>query len=58
MNKFSIEIKWAIIFIVMTLAWMLLERFTGLSSTHIDKHAIVTNFLGIPVLIVFFPLTQ
>ncbi|NQV42704.1 MAG: DUF4199 domain-containing protein [Candidatus Marinimicrobia bacterium] len=46
MNKFKTEIKWALIFMGVTLAWMLLERLTGLHSTHIDKHAIYTNFFA------------
>ncbi|MBC8191298.1 MAG: DUF4199 domain-containing protein [Candidatus Marinimicrobia bacterium] len=46
MNKFKTEIKWALIFMGVTLAWMLLERLTGLHSTHIDMHATYTNFFA------------
>ena len=33
MQKIKIEIKWAIIFVIMMLAWMLMERLTGLVIT-------------------------
>ena len=53
MNKFRIEIKWAIIFIVMMLLWMVLERLTGLHDVHIDKHPIYTNFVAILAILVY-----
>lgn len=53
MKNYSIEIKWAIYFVLMSLIWMALERITGLSSTHIDKHAIYTNFIAIPAIAVY-----
>jgi hypothetical protein len=53
MKNVKIEIKWAIYFVLMTLSWMALERITGLSSTHIDKHAIYTNFIAIPAIAVY-----
>jgi hypothetical protein len=46
MNKYKTEIKWAFIFMGVTLVWMLLERLTGLHSTHIDKHSTYTNFFA------------
>lgn len=53
MKNLKIEIKWAIIFAVMQLLWMLLERLTGLHSEHIDKHAIFTNFIAIPAIAIY-----
>ena len=53
MNKIKIEIKWAIIFTLMILLWMWMERLTGLHSTHIDKHAIFTNFIAIPAIAIY-----
>ena len=53
MNKFRIEIKWALIFIVMMLLWMVLERLTGLHDVHIDKHPIYTNFVAILAILVY-----
>ncbi|HOZ84386.1 MAG TPA: DUF4199 domain-containing protein [Niabella sp.] len=52
MNKYSIEIKWAIYFIAMSLGWMLLEKWVGLHSTHIDKHMYLTNLFAIPAVVV------
>lgn len=53
MKKFKTEIKWGLIFMGVSLAWMLLERITGLHSTHIDKHAIYTNFFAIIAIAVY-----
>ena len=53
MNKFKIEIKWSVIFIIMMLLWMVMEKVTGLHDVHIDKHAIYTNFVAIPAIIVY-----
>jgi hypothetical protein len=50
MRKLTIEIKWAILFAVVSLAWMLGEKLTGLHSTHIDKHAVYTNFFALPAI--------
>ena len=53
LKKISIEIKWAFIFIAMTLVWMMLERIAGLHDTYIDKHPIFTNFIAIPAIAVY-----
>lgn len=53
MKKISIEIKWAVIFVAMTLAWLVLEKLAGFHSAHIDKHHIVTNFIAIPAIAVY-----
>ena len=53
MKSLSIEIKWALIFIVMTLAWMWGEKLVGLHSTHIDKHMYLTNLYAIPSIIIY-----
>jgi hypothetical protein len=37
----------------MTLLWMVLERSVGLHDTHIDKHAVYTNFIAIPAISVY-----
>ncbi len=54
MKERKIEIKWAIIFVIMTLAWMFLEKITGLHDEHIDKHATFTFFIAIPAIAVFY----
>lgn len=53
MKTIKIEIKWAIIFVMMILVWMSLERLFGLHDTHIDKHPTFTNFFAIPAIAVY-----
>lgn len=53
MNKIKIEIKWALIFVGMSLLWMLLEKLVGLHSTHIDKHMYFTNLVAIPAILIY-----
>jgi hypothetical protein len=53
MSKFKTEIKWAFIFALMMLVWMLLEKLVGLHSEHIDKHSIYTNFVAIPAITIY-----
>ena len=53
MKSIKIEIKWGILFTLMMLLWMLMERAFGLHDQHIDKHYIVTNFVAIPAIIVY-----
>jgi hypothetical protein len=36
MKKLNIEIKWAIIFSIVGLIWMVIEKVSGLHSTYID----------------------
>lgn len=50
MNKIIIEIKWAIIFSVVVLLWMILEKVSGLHSTYIDYHLYLTNLFAIPAI--------
>ena len=52
MTNLKIEMKWAIIFSVIGLLWMLLEKLIGLHSTHIDKHMYLTNLYAVPAIIV------
>lgn len=53
MSKIKIEIKWALIFVLMTLIWIFLERLAGLHDTNIDKHPIFTNFIAIPAIAIY-----
>lgn len=53
MRKLTTEIKWAIVFALVSLAWMLGEKLTGLHSTHIDKHATYTNFFALPAIALY-----
>jgi len=52
MKNIKLEIKWAIVFSVLVLLWMRLEKLVGLHSTHIDKHMYLTNLFAIPAIIV------
>ncbi len=54
MKTIGIEIKWAIYFIVMMLSWMFMEKLSGLHDEHLDQHAIYTNFIMIPAILVYF----
>lgn len=53
MKNYAIEIKWGIIFVLMSLCWILLERLAGLHGDHIDKHAIYTNLIAIPAITIY-----
>ncbi len=53
MKNIKIEIKWAIIFTLMMLVWMVLERLFGFHDTHIDQHHIYSNFVAIPAIAVY-----
>ncbi len=53
MKKITTEIKWALIFVAMTLSWMLFEKLAGFHDVNIDKHPIVTNFIAIPAIAVY-----
>lgn len=50
MKNIKIEFKWAIIFSVMGLLWMVLEKLSGLHSTYIDYHMYLTNLFAIPAI--------
>jgi len=52
MKNRKIELKWAVIFSLMTLAWMFLEKMTGLHGKYIDYHLYLTNLYAIPAIIV------
>lgn len=53
MEKYKIEIKWGLIFVVITLIWMVLERLFGFHDSNIEVHAIVTNFFAIPAIAIY-----
>lgn len=53
MKKFSIEIKWGIIFTIVSLLWMFLEKGLGWHDEHISKHVIYTNIFAIVAILVY-----
>jgi len=52
MKHVKIEIKWAIIFSVVALLWMVLEKLCGLHGKYIDYHLYLTNLFAIPAIVV------
>jgi hypothetical protein len=50
MRNIKIETKWAIIFSVAGLLWMLLEKLSGLHDKYIDYHQYLTNLYAIPAI--------
>jgi len=50
MKNISIEIKWAILFSIMVLLWMCLEKLFGLHGKYIDYHLYLTNLFAIPAI--------
>jgi hypothetical protein len=52
MQNIKIELKWAIIFSLMTLLWMLIEKLSGLHAAHINLHMYLTNLYAIPAITV------
>ncbi len=53
MKNIKIEIKWALIFVIVMLLWMVLEKLAGLHDSNIKDHAIFTNFVAIPAVAVY-----
>ena len=53
MAKYRVEIKWALIFFLVAMLWMYLEKSLGWHDEHIDKHAIYTNIFMIPAILIF-----
>jgi hypothetical protein len=53
MKNYKTEVKWAIIFAVMTLLWMLMEKLGGYHDKNIAQHAFITNFIMIPAITIY-----
>lgn len=53
MKKFSIEIKWGIIFTVISLIWMFMEKGLGWHDENIAQHAIYTNLFAIIAIVLY-----
>ncbi|WP_420150823.1 DUF4199 domain-containing protein [Spirosoma sp.] len=49
-ENYKIEIKWAILFSIMVLLWMILEKISGLHGKYIDYHLYLTNLFAIPAI--------
>lgn len=46
------EVKYALIFSLVSFVWIVLEFLFGLHTTHIEKHVIVTKFFSFPAVII------
>lgn len=53
MKKIVIEIKWGILFTIMMLAWMYLEKILGWHDRHIDIHPYLTLFFIFPAVLIY-----
>jgi len=53
MKSIKVELKWAIIFTIMSMLWIMLEKLTGLHDENIEQHPIYTNMYAIPAIIIF-----
>jgi hypothetical protein len=53
MKKIRIEIKWAILFTLIVLLWMLGERLAGLHDKNIQHHHIVSSFFSLVAIAVY-----
>ncbi|WP_019038488.1 DUF4199 domain-containing protein [Psychroflexus tropicus] len=51
--KLKVEIKWALIFILSLLLWMLLERLLGLHDEYIDLHQYITMLYAIVAIVIY-----
>ena len=47
------ELKWAVIFAVMGLVWLMLEYLVGLQTKHIAWHPLLTNLVFLPTIAVY-----
>lgn len=45
--------KWAFLFILAQMLWMLLERLVGLHDVYIEKHATYTLFFGLVAILIY-----
>lgn len=53
MKKYTIEIKWAFIFMAVLLLWMVLERAVGLHDDYIHLHPYLTMVYIIPAIWIY-----
>jgi hypothetical protein len=53
MKNYKIEIKWAVIFVIAQLLWMVLEKSLGLYEENIAKHETFSNFFALVAFAVY-----
>ena len=54
MKKYELEIKWGVIFTVVQLAWVAVEKMLGWHDEGIANHAIYTNIFAVIAIILYF----
>ena len=52
-QKLRIEIKWAVLFALMMLSWMLMEEIFGLHKKYINYQATVSMLVAIPAIAMY-----
>lgn len=53
MKNIRIELKWSLIFLAMQILWMAGEKAAGLHGSQIEKHALYTNFIALPAVLIY-----
>lgn len=53
MGNLRVEIKWALIFTVVALLWMVFEKAMGWHGPKIDQHPIYTNFFALVAIAIY-----
>lgn len=53
MKNFQIEYKWAFIQTLFGIAWITLEKFSGLHDEHVAVHALYTNLSLLPLVVIY-----
>ena len=53
MKKYKIEIKWAIIFVIASLLWMVLENALGWHDELIQKHPLYTLLFAVVAIAIY-----
>lgn len=51
--KYKFEIKWGVIFTVLSILWMIFEKWMGWHGPKIAVHALYTNFFAIVAILIY-----
>lgn len=53
LQRYRHEIWWGVVFTLVLLIWMLIERLVGLHSTYIAHHPVYTNFFALVAIVLY-----
>jgi hypothetical protein len=53
MKRYKTELKWAFIFTFASMAWVAIEKVSGLHSEHIEQHMVLTNLFAVPAILIY-----